>query len=129
MKDKIIDAFEKDNGFIKNQNIKVLQLDNNISVLECEISENNLNTIGIAHGGALFGLADTAAGALAFMTGKTCVTTSGNINYLKPAIKGKITATAKALKVGKNIGYYIVNIENIDKELLAVATINMSFKN
>ena len=81
--------------------------------------------MGICHGGLLFGIADTAAGALAFTRGKA-VTTSANMNYLRSA-KNKIIATATIVKVGKNIGYYLVEIMDEKDNLVAISTVNMFF--
>jgi len=122
----IINRVNNDNGFIGNNNFKIIKLTDNESIIECEIKETGLNSMGIAHGGLLFGLADTAAGTLAFTTGRKCVTSSANINYLKPA-NGKITATATILKEGKNMGYYYVEIKNDKNELVATSLVNMFF--
>lgn len=122
---EIIDSINNDTGFIKENNFKLVSLTKEKAVIECEIKKSGLNPMGICHGGLLFGLADTAAGTLAFTKGKS-VTTSGNINYLKPA-KNKIIATATILKVGNHIGYYLVEIKDENNDLVATANINMFF--
>ena len=114
-------------GFIKSHGFELISVTKNKAVLKSIIGDNELNPIGIAHGGLLFGLADTAAGVLAFANNKKCVTTSANINYLKPATN-KVIATATILKEGKNIGYYNVEIRNELNELVAISTVNMYFK-
>ena len=48
-----------------------------------EIEERHLNLMGAVHGGALFTIADTAAGAAAFSTGKLAVTLDAQINYIR----------------------------------------------
>ena len=48
------------------------------------IDKHILNIHGFVHGGALFSLADTAAGAASFTSGRDSVTLSGTINYIKP---------------------------------------------
>ena len=111
-------------GFIKNHGFELVSVTKNKAILECDIKENELNPMKIAHGGLLFGLADTAAGTLAFANNRKCVTISANINYLKPA-KNKVIATATILKEGKNIGYYNVEIRNKKNELVAISMINM----
>ena len=126
MEEKIRESIEKDNGFIKSNGFKIIELTSTKAVMECELKPSSLNPMGIAHGGLLFGLADTCAGILAFTTGKKCVTSSANMNYLKPA-KDKIVAIATILKTGKNIGYYNVEIKNDKDELVAVSTVNMFF--
>ena len=97
--------------------------------MEYKVKPNGLNPYGIVHGGVLFGLADTCAGTLAFMSGNTPVTTSANINYLNKAGGSKLKAEATILKEGKKIGYYNVNIYDDNNILIANSTVNMYFTN
>ena len=98
---KIIDSIKKDTGFIDRNDFKIVKLTSNECIIEYEIKKDGLNPMGITHGGLLFGLMDTACGSLAFMTGKNCVTTSGNINYLMPVKEGKIYAIRGRSGTGK----------------------------
>ena len=119
--------FDVDSGFIKNHDIKLISLTKEEAILEYEIKESGLNPQKIVHGGLIFGLADTTAGALGCTTGKFPLTTNSNINYLRQATGTKLIAKAKALKVGKNMGYYAVDIFNDKDELIANANVNMFF--
>lgn len=115
------------NGFIQNHDIKIVSLTKEEAILEYEIKESGLNPQQIVHGGLIFGLADTCAGTLGCTTGRFPLTTSANMNYLRPSTGTKLTAVAKALKVGKNIAYYSVDVFNDKDELVANANINMFF--
>ena len=128
MQDKIIESFNKSEGFIKENGYKIIELDSNHCLMEYKIKKDGLNPYGIVHGGVLFGLADTCAGALAFMSGNIPLTTNSNINYLSQATGNKILAEATILKLGNKIGYYNVNIYNDNKELVAQANVNMYLK-
>ncbi len=127
MKEKVIENFGKEKGFIKTNNFKIIELDEEHCKMEYKIEESGLNPVKIVHGGVLFGLADTCAGALACMTGKFPLTTSSNINYLSQAKGDKLYAIANILKVGHNIGYYIVDIFDDTNKKVANATVNMYF--
>ena len=129
MKDKIIDGINNSKGFIKNNNFKIIELTKEHCIMEYKIKENGLNPYGIVHGGIIFGLADTCAGTLAFMSGNTPVTTNANINYLNKAQGSKLIAEATILKEGKKIGYYNVNIYDDNNVLIANSTVNMYFTN
>ena len=61
------------------------------------ITEKSLNNLGVAHGGFIFGLADTAAGIAAMTNGGNVVTVDSNISYFKPAKGERIIAKADAL--------------------------------
>ena len=49
------------------------------------------------------------------------------INYLRKCDGTKLIAEAHKLKVGKSIGYYIVNIYNDRNVLVATSNVNMYF--
>jgi len=125
MKDKIIDGINNSKGFIKNNNFKIIELTKEHCIMEYKIKENGLNPYGIVHGGIIFGLADTCAGALAFMSGNIPITTSSNINYLNKAKGNYLKAEATILKEGNKIGYYNVNIYDEENVLIANSSVNM----
>ena len=129
MKEKVIDGFNKENGFMKHNGFKIVELDEEHAIMEYKIKQDGLNPIDIVHGGILFGLADSCAGVLASITGKFPVTTSSNINYLSPGKGEKLIAHATILKVGKSIGYYMVDIFDDNNKKVANATVNMYFSN
>ena len=120
--ENIINKFNEMHGFIQNNNIQIEELDKEKAVLSVELDENSLNPSGIAHGGLVFGLADTAMGVLAYLTGRKVVTVDSNINYLKPSSGKKITCTSEAIKVGKTLGVYEAKIYNEKNELTALVT-------
>lgn len=110
------------NGFIYNNNYKIIEVKDNYCVLEGTITKTSLNNFGIAHGGYIFGLADTAAGIAAMSKGRKTVTLSSNINYLKKAKGNKLIAKTLCLKEGKNISNYEVSIYDEKDNLIAKAT-------
>lgn len=114
---------EKVKGFIKANNYSVLKVEKNYCELEGIITETSLNNLNVAHGGYIFGLADTAAGIAAMTEGKNVVTVDSSINYFRPAGGSKIYAIARSLKIGKTISTYEVLINDEDNNLIAKATI------
>jgi len=118
-KENIIKRFNEYPGFMKYNNYHLDDLEENKSTMSVDLNENSLNPSGIAHGGLVFGLADTAMGMLAYLTGRKVVTVDANINYLKPCRGSKITCVAEPVKVGKTIGVYQANIYNGEEELAA----------
>ena len=115
-KEKILE----DNGFISNNNYKLLYVDNGACEMEATITNSSMNPYGMIHGGFIFGLADTAAGIAAYSLNKKSVTVSSNINYLH-ALKGnKIKASAKCLKQGRNISVFEVSIYDEDSDKVFV---------
>ena len=71
------------NGFIRHNGIRIVSVDEERSVLEAEITDNSRNVWGSVHGGFLYTMADTAAGAFARIKyGRRNVTLNGSMNWL-----------------------------------------------
>lgn len=111
-------------GFIKNNNYSLIEADKDHVIGEALITEESLNPFGICHGGFIFGLCDSAAGALAMMDGREAYTSSSTINYLKPCTGKKLTCYCTVIKAGKKMGVYEAKVFNEKEELCAVATVN-----
>ena len=110
----IKDYFDKSSGFIKSNNYKLIDLDLDYAVMEGVIDENSMNPYGIVHGGYLYGLLDTTAGYAACTSGYKAYTLNANINYLSQCKGNVVRAEAKAVKSGKHIKVYEVNLYDGD---------------
>ena len=117
------ETLAKDKGFINNNNFEVIKVKENYCELDGIITQSSLNHIGIVHGGYIFGLADTAARIAAMTNGGNVVTIDSTISYIKPAKGSRITAKASAIKTGKTISVFEVQITNEKEDLVAKATI------
>jgi len=117
------EQISNDKGFIKFNNYKIIKVEDNYCELEGILTEKSLNPFGIAHGGFIFGLADTAAGIAAMTDGRKAVTINSTIDYLNPG-KGNLKAIAKCLKSGKNIANFEVFIYDDKETLIAKSNIN-----
>ncbi len=116
-KDKINEVMDKDNGFIKSNNYNIVSLEDDMVVMEAVINKSSLNPYKIAHGGFIFGLADTCGGLLVSTTGRIAVTTNAYVNYYHKAAGEKLVAKSKFLKKGKLLSNVEVNIYD-DKDSL-----------
>ena len=125
MEEEIIKGFNNDKGFIKNNDFKLISVDDKEVVLEYTVKKEGLNVMNIVHGGLLFGLADSAAGTLACMSGKYPLTINSSINYLNTAKCKKLIAKASVIKLGSSIGYYKVDI--FDENDVIICTCNIDF--
>ena len=114
-------------GFIRHNGIRVVSVDEEKSVLTADVTPENSNIWGGVHGGFLYAMADTAAGAFARIKyGRRNVTLSGSINYLRSAAHAKmLTAICREVKVGGHVGFFEVNITDEEERLIARAEVNM----
>lgn len=115
-------AVEQQEGFMKLNNYKVEEITDKKAKMSCELTEKSLNPSKIAHGGLLFGLADSVMGMLAMTTGKNVVTVNEQIDYIKAASCKKIIGIAEIVKLGKTISVLKCNIYNEKDELLSIVT-------
>ena len=116
-------------GFIRHNGIRVVSVDEEKSVLTADVTPENSNIWGGVHGGFLYAMADTAAGAFARIKyGRRNVTLSGSINYLRSAAHAKmLTAICRKVKVGGHVGFFEVNITDEEERLIARSEVNMYF--
>ncbi|MBR0474056.1 MAG: hotdog fold thioesterase [Erysipelotrichaceae bacterium] len=97
-------------------------------VMEIKVTENALNPYGTAHGGFLYTLCDTAAGATAATLGDYTVSLQGNINYIKPARKDDIlTVNGKCIHNGNKTKVINVEVTNQKNQLICSSSFTMFF--
>ena len=85
------------NGFIRHNGIRIISVDEEKSVLKAEVTDLSRNVWGGVHGGFLYTMADTAAGAFARIKyGRRNVTLNGSINYLRSAAHAKTSPPSAA---------------------------------
>lgn len=81
--------------------------------LEVESRTELLNPSGVMHGGASFGLADSAVAA-ALLTiygpGNALLTIEMKINYLEPIVSGTVVAEASVLRSSRRSAYAEVDV-------------------
>ncbi len=118
----IIDYVENTRGFIKYNNMHIEELSDNKAKMYVDITEDSLNPSNIAHGGLIFGLADSVMGMAARTNGRNVVTINSNIDYLRPGKGQRLTAIATPLKVGKTTAVYKTEIYTDEDVLCATAT-------
>ncbi|MBZ4653645.1 MAG: thioesterase superfamily protein [Peptococcaceae bacterium] len=82
----------------------VSELQPDVAVVTVMVQEKHKNPRGIAHGGVIMSLADTAMGMAIRTKGYVGTTVEMNINFLEPVTVGEeIKAIGKVIKWGKNI--------------------------
>jgi uncharacterized protein (TIGR00369 family) len=92
--------------------------------LHLDIRDELKQNQGVAHGGAVASLIDTAA-AFAVVTelesGEHVTTTDLTIHYLRPITSGRLTATARVVRGGRRLFVLSVQVTNDENLLMATA--------
>ena len=112
----------KSNPFIAHNHIEVEEVERDRAVLSLEINDECRNLYGFVHGGAMFAMADNAAGCAATTDGRKYVTESGSINFLRNQAEGRIFADARVRHRGRTITLVETDILGDSGTLLATAS-------
>lgn len=90
--------------------------------VELDIAECHMQPFGIVHGGVLATLIDTAtfwAGFGRLPEDSGLVNVDLKLNYLEPAVSGRLVATGRCLRPGRTISYAEASVSGGDGALLA----------
>src|SRR4051812_30967671 len=124
-RDAILTFFNADSeSFGQTLGLRVVDVRQGYSRLELDTRQGLKQPAGVLHGGASFGLADTAvAVALRPLFGIAAVllTIEMKINYLEPIFDGTVTAEAYVVRASRRSAYAEVDLWAHDK-LAARAT-------
>jgi len=106
--------------------MKVREIGVGYSCFEIDLNKNHLQPFGLVHGGVFASLIDTAASWAAFYgiedqhAGLTSVDLK--LNYLAPAVSGKLMAKGRQIKMGKILSYAEARVTDKSGKLLAHGT-------
>ena len=114
-----VKEFLKNDRFAAMLGIDLLEAANGKAKAKLEIKEQHLNTIDIAHGGAIFSLADFTFAAASNSHGTVAVAINANISFVKATGKGILTAEAFEVSKNRKLATYTINVTNSKNELIA----------
>jgi acyl-CoA thioesterase len=86
------------------------------------LGEHHLNPNGVAHGGVVFTMVDTAMGGATMSVlddGHICASIEVQIRFLRPAIDGRLVADTRVVRQGRRIIHLESRVSNGDDELVA----------
>lgn len=99
--------------------IEVVDFADNFAKCIMPITEKHQNPLGIAHGGAIFSLADMCFETACHAAGRFCVNTQTSISFLNKGVGDTLFAEAKLLKTGSKMVVYEVKITDTENTLVA----------
>ncbi|MBO4794131.1 MAG: PaaI family thioesterase [Deltaproteobacteria bacterium] len=123
MKDDYI-KINRDDRMAQHLGIRVVEASKGYAKATVDLAPNVLNGVGLAHGGLIYTLADIAFAAASntlpdsvVLNAQTC------ISYLRPGKVGPLTAEARAVREGRLLVTFHVDVHDSEGSLLATATI------
>lgn len=121
--DEFIREFYQKNSFVRLLKLQIVNIEEGEFTLAIDVEDIHTNFYGIAHGGALMSIADTAMGGACLSCNKKVVTLSCTMNFIKAApLESRIIAAGKVIHNGSRTMACEVEIKNEKGELLGKAS-------
>ena len=106
--------------------MKIKDVGLGFSVLEIDLAEKHLQPFGLVHGGVFASIIDAAAFWALFYEiedqNAGATTVDLKLNYLAPAVSGKLIAKGRQIKLGKTLGYAEAFVTDTKGKILAHGT-------
>jgi uncharacterized protein (TIGR00369 family) len=106
--------------------MKIVDVGIGFSLLEIELEKKHLQPFGLVHGGVFASIIDAAAFWSIFYNiedpNAGATTVDLKLNYLAPAVSGKLIAKGTQIKLGKTLGYAEARVTDGEGRLLAHGT-------
>jgi acyl-CoA thioesterase len=116
--EKIKTFFDEGREFSKNIGIELLEVHWGYAKAKLKITEFHLNQAGVAHGGAIFTLADFAFAVASNSFGKVSLAINTSISFIHAGKLGdELIAEAKLVDESNRLGTYEVIITNGEKKI------------
>jgi len=118
---KAVRNFFKNDRFAEHLGIELLEVSEGRAKAKMTIKEHHLNGVNIAHGGAIFSLADLAF-AVASNSHKTvALSINVSISYLKASAACEILiAEAKEVSLNPKLATYEVRVTDETNDIIAI---------
>jgi uncharacterized protein (TIGR00369 family) len=104
--------------------IELGEMKRGAATLHLEVRDDLRQNNGVIHGGVVASLADTAA-AFAILTllkpTETTTTIDLTIHYLRPLLRGRVTAKARVVRAGRRVLVISIDVFNEDESFAATA--------
>ena len=107
------------NPFIAHNGVELLEAEDDRALLRLVIRPESRNLYGLVHGGAIYAMADNAAGCAASTDGRTYVTQASNMRFISNQAEGEVFAEAWVTHRGRSITLIRVEIRGEGEKKLA----------
>ena len=110
---------EAGNQFAVYNHIEMVSVSQDEAVFRLNIHPESKNAYGMVHGGAIYAMADNAAGFATHTDGRHHVTQTSALHFLRNQSEGTVFATARVRHRGKTTTLVMVDITGDGGKLLA----------
>ena len=120
--EEIKEKLNRDDRFCRYNEMRIDVIRPGYAEAVMKITENKLNGLGIAQGGAIFTLADLAFAGASNAAGFRTVAFTSNISFIRPGTGRRLRAVATEVSRGRRTGVYSVQVFNDDGKVVAHGT-------
>jgi acyl-CoA thioesterase len=110
--------FFRRDRFAAHSGVELLDIAPGYARAALDLADRHFNAADVAHGGALFTLADFAAAVASNSRGGRALAIHVSMQYLRPATAGRLIAEAREISCGPRLATYAVEVR-CDEELVA----------
>ena len=120
-KAKLEEFFSNNDQFAKANGMNIEDIDDGYAITSMEVKQEHLNGAKVAHGGAIFSLADYAFAIASNSYGQLALGINTSISFLNSSFEGEILY-AKAVEVDKNhkLASYTITVTNKQEKTIAI---------
>ena len=108
-------------GFNRHNGIRFTVVEDGYCECEADLTREGRNPQGVAHGSLLFALCDCVTGMATATTGRSMLTQSASIHYLRPGVGGKLTAKSRLIKNGRTTALCVGEVFDEQGRLLVTS--------
>jgi acyl-CoA thioesterase len=115
-----VQTFFKRDRFAHHSAIELVEVAAGFARARMTLQPLHLNGLDIAHGGAIFTLADFAFAAASNSHGTVAVAINATISIVKAVSQGTLWAEAREVSRSRKVGTYAVEVKNEAGDLIAL---------
>lgn len=108
-------------GFNRHNGIVFTVVEEGYCECEVEMTRESKNPQGVAHGSLLFALCDCVTGMATASTGRSMLTQSATIHFLRPGVSGKLRARSRLVKNGRRTALCVGEVYDEQGRLLCMS--------
>lgn len=116
---QLMQLFQSQDRFARFVGIQLESMAEGYALASLELTEEHTNGLGIAHGGAVFSLADLAFAAASNSHGQAAVAITATISFLKAVRSGRLQAEAREISQSGRLATYAVEVRDDEGHLCA----------
>jgi acyl-CoA thioesterase len=124
----VLRHFSVHDTFARHMGIELLEVKPGYAKAVMPLDAQQKNGLGLAHGGAIFGLADVAFGGACNSSGQAALGIVSSINFMSAGTTGPLTAEARELHRSRKLGHYEVSVFDGNGVLMAVCRATAYFR-